>query len=99
MELPRVGDGAGIEWEFGVSRCTLLYTELDHDKVPLYSTGKYIQYPGINHNGKKYEECVFIYTYMYIFMYICYMHMYNYMYMCICITESLDCTAEINTTL
>ena len=46
---------------------------------PTDSTGNYIQYPVINHNGKEYEkECVYIY---------------------ICITESLFCTAEINTTL
>ena len=27
-----------------------------NDKVLLYSTGKYIQYPVINHNGKEYEK-------------------------------------------
>ena len=39
------------------------------NKVLLYSTGNYIQYPVINHNEKEY----------------------------ICITESLCCTAEMNT--
>ena len=32
-----------------------------NDKVLLYSTGNYSQYPVINHNGKEYEkECVYI---------------------------------------
>ena len=45
----------------------------------LYSTGNYIQYPVINHNGKEYKkECVCV---------------------CVCVTESLCCTAEINTIL
>ena len=26
-----------------------------NDKILLYSTGNYIQYPGINHNGKVYK--------------------------------------------
>ena len=44
---------------------------------PTYSTGNYIQYPVINHNGKEYLK--------------------KNVYMCI--TESLCCTAELNTTL
>ena len=50
------GEGAGgeMEWEFGVSRCKLLYIEWINNKVLLYSTGSYIQYPMINHNGKEY---------------------------------------------
>ena len=41
------------------SRCKLLYIELINNKVLPYSTGIYIQYPVINHNGKKYnEECI-----------------------------------------
>ena len=31
------------------------------NKVLLYSTGNYIQYPKINHNGKK---CVYIYNWI-----------------------------------
>ena len=41
-------------WEFGISRCKLLYIGWVNNKVLLYSTGKYIQYPVINHNGKEY---------------------------------------------
>ena len=48
------GGGGGMEWEFGVSRHKLLYTEWINNKVLLYSTGNYIQYPVINHNSKEY---------------------------------------------
>ena len=61
------------EWEFGISRCKLLYIEWINNKVLLYSTGYYVQYPLISHNGKEYEEeyiyvcvCVYIYIYIYI---------------------------------
>ena len=42
------GEGVrgGMEWEFGVSRCKLLYREWIN-KVLLYSTEHYIQYPMI----------------------------------------------------
>ena len=71
------GDGGGMDWEFGISRCKLLYIGWINNKVLLYSTGNYIQYPVISHNGEEYDkECIYI-----------------------CITESLCCTAEINTTL
>ena len=58
------GGGWGrMDWEFGVSRCKLLYREWINNKVLLYSTGNYIQYPVINHNGKAYEKKN-IYIYM-----------------------------------
>ena len=41
-------------WEAGVSRCKLLYIEWINNKILLYSTENYIQYPMINHNGKEY---------------------------------------------
>ena len=44
-----------MEWDFGVSRCKLLYMEWIN-KVLLQSTRNYIQYPVINHNGKEYEK-------------------------------------------
>ena len=47
-----VGGRDGVEsW---VSRCKLLYIAWINNKVLLYSTGNYIQYPVINHNGKEY---------------------------------------------
>jgi hypothetical protein len=49
------GRGRGrMEWESGISRCKLLYTEWIN-KVLLSSTGNYI------HKGKVYEkECIYI---------------------------------------
>ena len=41
-----------MECEVGVSRWKLLYTEWISNKILLYSTENYIQYPMINHNGK-----------------------------------------------
>ena len=46
------GEGE-MEWEFGVSRCKLLYIEWINNKC---STGNYIQYPVTSHNGKEYEK-------------------------------------------
>ena len=41
-------DGGGVmDWEFGISRCKLLYIQWINNKVVLYSTGNYIQYPVI----------------------------------------------------
>ena len=48
------GGWGGMEREVGVSRCKLLYIEWINNKVLLYSTETYIQYPMINHNGKEY---------------------------------------------
>ena len=55
------GDRGGKEWEFGINRGKLLYRGWINN-VLLYSTGNYIQYPVINHNGKEYEK---EYIYMY----------------------------------
>ena len=46
----------GMQWEFGVSRRKLLHIGWINNKVPLYSTGNYIQHPVINHNGKGHEN-------------------------------------------
>ena len=47
-----------LEWgkeglKFGISRCTLVYVKWIKNEVLRYSTGNYIQYLVINHNGKK----------------------------------------------
>ena len=55
----------GKNWKFEVSRCKLLfsYTGWINNKFLLYSTGNYIQYPVINHDGKEYKkECVYIHV-------------------------------------
>ena len=44
----QVGGGRGMAWEFGVSRCKFTFRMV-------YSTGNYIQTPGIDHDGKEYK--------------------------------------------
>ena len=56
--VAKEGVEGGMEWEFGVIRCKLLYIGWINNKFLLYSTGKYIQYPVINHNGKEYFKKV-----------------------------------------
>ena len=57
MVAKEKGVGGGKDWEFGISRCKLVYIGWINSKVILYSTGNYyIQYPVINHNGKEYEK-------------------------------------------
>ena len=52
--LPKGREGGkGMNWESGVSRCKLLHLK-QINKSLLYSSGNYIQSPGINHNGKQY---------------------------------------------
>ena len=60
------GGWGGMEWEFGVSRCKLLCIGWINDKVLLYSTGNYIQYPVINNHGKEYLKSMYIYMYIYV---------------------------------
>ena len=45
-----------MEWEVGVSRCKILYIEWINNKALLYTTGNYIQYLVINHNGKEFKK-------------------------------------------
>ena len=52
--------GGGMDCEFGFSRYKLLYMEWINNKVLLYSTENYIQYPVINHNGKYTKMCVYV---------------------------------------
>ena len=55
--------GQGMEWEVRVSRFKLLCIEWINNKVLLYSTEDYIQYPMVNHNGKKYfKKCIYMYN-------------------------------------
>ena len=50
-------------WEFAFSRCKVVYIEWIINKVLLQSTGNYIQYPVINHNGKEHKkECTYMYN-------------------------------------
>ena len=49
-------NGEGMDREFGVSRCKLLCIKWINSKVLLLSTGNYLQYPAMNHNGKEHKE-------------------------------------------
>ena len=52
LAIAKEEGGKGTDLEFGVGRCKLLHLEWINNKVLLYSTGNYIQYPVINHDGK-----------------------------------------------
>ena len=62
--------GEGIDWEFGISRCKLVYIKWRNNKVLLYNTGNCICYPMINQNAQEYDKNVCIYTYIYPHIYI-----------------------------
>ena len=59
--MDQEGEGR-MDWEFGISRCKLLYIEWINNKVQLYSTGNYIQYPVINHKGKYMKKNILVYV-------------------------------------
>ena len=53
MEVARWGkDGGGI-WD---QQMQTAVQRKDNNKILLYSTGDYIQYSVVNHNGKDYEK-------------------------------------------
>ena len=62
------GVEGGMQWEAAVSRCKLLYIERINNKVLLYSTGNYIQYVIIYHNGKVLKS---VYIYIYVCIHVC----------------------------
>ena len=49
----------GIDWEFGVNRCKLVYIGWINIKILPCSTGNYIQYPVINHNKSMKKEYIY----------------------------------------
>ena len=51
--------GAGTDWELGVSRCKLSYTEWINSKVLLCIQGNYTQYPVINQDGEEYKGNIY----------------------------------------
>ena len=54
--LPELRAWRGKDWKFGINKCKLLYIGRINNKVLLYSTDNYIQYPVINYKGKEYEK-------------------------------------------
>ena len=57
-----------MNWEFGTSRCQLLFIGWINYKFLKYSTENYIQYLMINHNRKEYKKRM--YTYICVYIYI-----------------------------
>ena len=55
--------GRGLDGELEISRCKLVCIERTNNKFLLYSTGNYIQYSVIKHNGKYEKECIYMYQY------------------------------------
>ena len=55
LKIKFIKNGGGMDWEFRISRCKLAHTGCINNKVLLYSTGNYIQYPVINLNEKNQE--------------------------------------------
>ena len=43
--------GSGMDGKFGVGRCKLLHLEWIGNEVLLHSTGNYVQFLGIEHDG------------------------------------------------
>ena len=59
--LPSMGSHrVGHDWRDLAAAAATLYIEWINNKVLLYSTGNYIQHPGINHDRKEHEKkCVY----------------------------------------
>ena len=56
-----VARGRGVDGEFGISRCKLLYIEWINNMVLLDNIGNYMQYPVII-MGKNMKSNIFIYV-------------------------------------
>ena len=46
--------GRGINWEFGINRCTLPYIKWINNRDLLYREGNHIQYLVINYNRNEF---------------------------------------------
>ena len=68
----REGIGGAMHWEVGVSRCKLLYIEWINNKFSLHSAGNYIQYPMINHSGKKNFKNQYVCVYIHKIKSLCF---------------------------
>ena len=68
-----MGVRGGRDWEFGISKCKLVYIGWINKKVILNSMGNYIQYPVINCNGNNMKMNIS----MYITESFCYLAEFN----------------------
>ena len=76
-------DGSGVNWEFEINRCTLLYVKQMNSKNLLCSTGNYIQHLRITYNRKESEkENMYLYICIWMYMYtlIIYILIHLYIY-------------------
>jgi len=48
------------DWEFGISRCRLVYMVWINNKILLCGTGNYIQNPVINHDEEYEKEDIYM---------------------------------------
>ena len=75
-------DGEGMEWEFEISRCKLVYIAWINNQAPLYRTIFDILLQSIMEKDFKKNICVCVY-------------MCIYTHTCMCITESLYCMQKL----
>ena len=56
--ITKGGRGGRInqEFEININTILLIYKKQINNKIVLYSTGNYIHYPIVKHNGKEYEK-------------------------------------------
>ena len=52
LVVANVGGESGMDWEFRVGRCQLLYSEWISNEVLLYSTGNHVQSLGVDRHGR-----------------------------------------------
>ena len=68
-----------MDWEFEVGRCKLFHLGWISNEALLYSTGNYIQFLGIDSDGRNYKKG---YIYIFIYMYGC---VYKDVCVCVCV--------------
>ena len=56
------GGGSGMDRQFGVGKCKILYLEWRSNDVLLYSTGNYIQSLGIEHDEDSMRKRMYVYV-------------------------------------
>ena len=91
MVLIRGKRQRGINQEFGISRHELLYIEGKNNKVLLRSTGNYIQYFVISHNGKMHKK-VCVYAHVYVCVCVCMYKFSSVTQSCPTLCDPMNCS-------